>query len=136
MKKLILMLAMVLPVAGYAQQSELQQIQTTIGWYFEGWGISDSTLVGKAMHPTCHLKFFRDGKFTDMTKAEYLSRFKLRPKPDSLFTRIVAIDITENIASAKTEIEIGNSVFTDYFNLMKIEERWFIVDKIAVRKSK
>lgn len=136
MKKIILMLAIVLPVAGHAQQSELQQIETTIGWYFDGWGTGDTTRLGKAMHSTCHLKSFRDGKFTDMTRAEYLSRFKPRAKPDSLFTRIVAVDITGNIASAKTEIDTGKDVFTDYFNLIKTNDGWFIVDKIAVRKSK
>lgn len=136
MKKIILLLAIAIPVAGHAQQSELQQIETTIGWYFDGWGTGDTAKLGKAMHSTCHLKSFMNGKFTDMTRAEYLSRFKPRPKPDSLFTRIVSVDITGNIAGAKTEIDTGKDVFTDYFNLIKTNEGWFIVDKIAVRKSK
>ena len=96
----------------------------------------DTGKIGKAMHSTCHLKSFRDGKFNDMNRAEYLSRFKPRPRPEGLTTRIVALDITENIASAKTEIDTGKDVFTDYFNLIKTDEGWFIVDKIAVRKSK
>lgn len=116
--------------------SELQQVQTTIGHYFEGWATGDTGKLGKAMHSTCHLKSFRDGKFNDIPRAEYLSRFKPRPRPDGLTTRIVALDITENIASAKTEIDTGKDVFTDYFNLIKTNDGWFIVDKIAVRKSK
>jgi aldose sugar dehydrogenase len=116
--------------------SDLQAIETTIGWYFDGWGTGDTTKLGKAMHSTCHLKSFRDGKFNDIPRAEYLSRFKPRAKPDSLFTRIISIDITGNIAAAKTEIDTGKDIFIDYFNLIKTDERWFIVDKIAVRKSK
>lgn len=122
--------------AQQTEVTEIQQVQTTIGYYFDGWGTGDTSKIGKAMHSTCHLKSFRDGKFNDMTRAEYLSRFKPRPKPEGLTTRIVALDITENIASAKTEIDTGKDVFTDYFNLIKTNEGWFIVDKIAVRKSK
>jgi hypothetical protein len=125
--------------AANAQQSdvsEIQQVQTTIQHYFDGWGDGDTSKLGKAMHSTCHLKSFRDGKFNDISRAEYLSRFKPRPRPEGLTTRIVAIDITENIASAKTEIDTGKDVFTDYFNLIKTNEGWFIVDKVAVRKSK
>lgn len=122
--------------AQQTEVSELQQVQTTIGHYFEGWATGDTGKIGKAMHSTCHLKSFRDGKFNDMSRTEYLSRFKPRPRPEGLTTRIVALDITENIASAKTEIDTGKDVFTDYFNLIKTDEGWFIVDKIAVRRSK
>jgi hypothetical protein len=113
-----------------------QLINATIQLYFDGWATGDTTKIGKAMHGTCHLKFFRDGLFTDMTRAEYLGRFKPRLRPDGLTTRIVALDMTDNIASAKTEIDTGKDVFTDYFNLIKTNEGWFIVDKVAVRKLK
>lgn len=122
--------------AQQADISEIQQVQATIGFYFDGWATGDTSKIGKAMHSTCHLKSFREGQFTDMSRAEYLGRFKPRPRPEGLATRIVALDITENIASAKTEIDTGKDVFTDYFNLIKTNEGWFIVDKIAVRKSK
>ncbi len=124
--------------AQQAQVSEIQHIQTTIQFYFEGWATSDTTKIGKAMHSSCQLKFFRDGQFTNLSRAEYLGRFKpeIKPWPAGLTTRIVSLDITENIASAKTEIDTGKDVFTDYFNLIKTNEGWFIVDKIAVRKSK
>lgn len=136
MKAIIILFFAILPFVGKAQQSEMQQIETTIGWYFEGWGIGDTTLLGKAMHNTCHLKSFRDGKFTDMSRSEYLSRFKPKVRPDSLSYRIISLDITGNIAAAKTEIMLGSLIFTDYFNLIKTDERWFIVDKIAIRQNK
>jgi aldose sugar dehydrogenase len=116
--------------------SELQEIETTVNWYFDGWGTGDSTKVGKAMHSTCHLKFFRDGKFTDISRADYLSRFKLHARPDSLITRIASIDITVNIASVKAEIITATHIFTDYFNMLKTDERWFIVDKISTSRKK
>jgi aldose sugar dehydrogenase len=140
MKKLIanviFILAVLLAKGQSTQTSELQQAETTIQLYFNGWATGDTSKIGKAMHGTCHLKSFRDGQFTDMTRAEYLGRFKPRLRPDGLTTRIVALDMTDNIASAKTEIDTGKDVFTDYFNLIKTNEGWFIVDKVAVRKLK
>jgi aldose sugar dehydrogenase len=142
MKKIAVALTFVLLYCAptQAQQdsihSEIQQIEKTISWYFDGWGTGDSIKVGKAMHSTCHLKYFRDGKFTDITRADYLSRFKLHARPDSLITRIAAVDITGNIASVKAEIITTTHIFTDYFNMIKTGEQWFIVDKISTSKIK
>jgi hypothetical protein len=136
MKFIIILLVAILPFASKAQQSDIAQIEKTIGWYFEGWGIGDTTLVGKAMHSTCHLKFYRDGKFTDISRNDYLARFKPQKRPDSLVTKIVSLDITENTAAAKTEIILPKFIFTDYFNLIKTNEGWFIVDKISVRTNR
>lgn len=116
--------------------AEKELVSQTIQLYFDGWGTGDSIKVGKTMHSTCHLKFFREGKFTDMDRATYLSRFKLRERDKDLITQIVLLDITENIASAKTEIITAKDIFTDYFNLIKTDEGWFIVDKVSVRKPK
>ncbi len=123
-------------IAQQGSPSELQQIETTVNWYFDGWATGDSTKVGRAMHSTCHLKFFRDGKFSDITRADYLSRFKLHARPDSLITRIASIDLTGNIASIKAEIITATDIFTDYFNMIKTNEGWFITDKISTRTPK
>jgi aldose sugar dehydrogenase len=116
--------------------NEKAGIAQTVEMYFDGWATGDSTKIGKAMHSTCHLKFYRDSVFTDMDRATYLSRFKLHERNKNLVTRIVLMDVTENIASVKTEIITEKDVFTDYFNLIKTMAGWFIVDKVSVRKPK
>ncbi|MCU0469427.1 MAG: nuclear transport factor 2 family protein [Arcicella sp.] len=119
-----------------AQSTEKRLIETTIQYYFDGWMTGDTTKIGKAMHSTCHLKFFRDNKFTDISRADYLSRFKPRAKDKDTEGRIKMLDITGNIASAKCEIETPKSLFTDYFNLIKIDNFWYITDKISTRVDK
>jgi aldose sugar dehydrogenase len=116
--------------------SNIDSIQTTINFYLDGWATGDTTKIGKAMHGTCHLKFYRENIFTDMSRNEYLSRFKPKERLASLITRIVSVDITENIASAKVEIVTEKDVFTDYFNLIRTNDAWYIVDKVSVRKPK
>ena len=121
----------------HAQTDEKTQIETIIkDLYFEGWMTGDTAKVGKVMHPTCHLKFFRDNVFTDISRADYLSRFKPKEKTAGTEGRIVLLDVTGNIASAKCELETPKALFTDYFNLIKTNEGWFIVDKISTRVDK
>jgi aldose sugar dehydrogenase len=143
MKKIILILTTGLLLAASAisqvnAAAEKPAAEATINLYFDGWATGDTTKVGKAMHTTCHLKFYREGKFTDMDRATYLGRFKQPPheRDKNLITRIVLLDITENIASAKAEIITAKDIFTDYFNLIKTGEGWFIVDKVSVKTPK
>jgi len=115
--------------------TERQLIENTIQLYFDGWATGDTTKLGKAMHASCHLKNYGDGKFTQFSRHQYLSLFKLHARPDNLGTRIVALDITNNMGSAKVEISTERNLFTDYFNLMKTNEGWVIADKVSTRTS-
>ncbi len=133
----IISLSLVTITSLHAQTEDKTQIETLItDLYFEGWMTGDTAKIGKAMHATCHLKFFRDNTFTDVSRADYLSRFKPRAKEAGTEGRILSLDVTGNIASAKCELETAKALFTDYFNLIKTDEGWFIVDKVSTRVDK
>lgn len=85
------------------------------------------------MHASCHLKNYGDGKFTEFSRARYLSLFKPHERPKNLSTNIVFVDVTNNMGSAKVEISTEKDLFTDYFNLMKTNEGWMIADKVSTR---
>lgn len=136
MKKLILLIGLSLglkPLFSQQVSTERQLIETMIQLYFDGWATGDTTLLGKAMHASCHLKNYSDGKFIEYTRNHYLSLFKPHERPKNLSTRIVSIDITNNMGSAKVEISTERDLFTDYFNLMKTTEGWVIADKVSTR---
>jgi aldose sugar dehydrogenase len=122
-----------LTVLSQNNPTERQLIEETIQLYFDGWATGDTTKVGKAMHTSCHLKNYNNGKFTEFSRSKYLSLFKPHERPANLSTRIVTIDITNNMGSAKVEISTARDLFTDYFNLMKTNEGWFIADKVSTR---
>ncbi len=140
MRSVVLVVAGVLiPNVGHGQArppSERHLLEQTIQMYFDGWATGDTALLNRAMHPSLHLKRAVDGKFVDMPKQEYLRLQRLHPRDSTLNTRIVAIDIVGNIASARTEISIGEATFVDFFNLLRLDEGWFIVDKIATRVAR
>ena len=136
--RLILILGLVLSLSNYAFSQDTEPkiddragITSTIENYFEGWISSDTTLVSSAMHHSCHLKVVRDGKFAAYNKNAYLGFFTPGKVKSDSEGRIISIDITGNVASAKCELEIPKRIYTDYFNLIKIEDRWYISDKVS-----
>jgi hypothetical protein len=60
----------------------------------------------------------------------------LHAKPENTGGRIINIDITGNTAAAKCVIETPKMLITDYFNLLKENDQWYIVDKIYSRTEK
>jgi hypothetical protein len=118
------------------EQSDEMLIKETIQKYFDGWLTGDTALIGQAMHRTCHLKFNRDEKVVAINRNDYLSGFKPHERTPNAEGRLISLDITRTAASAKCEIERPNRLFTDYFNLLKIDGRWYIVDKISTSVSK
>lgn len=118
-------------------EKEKQLITQTIEIYFDGWKTGDTTKLGRAMHRTCQLKNIKDDDVIIFDRATYLGFFKLRPegRPGSS-TRIIDIDVTRDVASAKCEIETVERLYTDYFNMMKVGGQWYIVDKAATNVLK
>lgn len=111
-------------------------IEAVIQNYFDGWLTGDTTLVGSAMHSSCNLKFVREGKIDKRDRNSYLSGFKPRPRLQNAEGRIISIDITRTAAEAKIELETESRLFTDYFNLLKEGNRWYITDKVSTNISK
>lgn len=116
--------------------ADKQKITETINSYFEGWMTGDTTKLGRAMHRTCQLKNIKDDDVIIFDRATYLSFFKPRPRRQNAGGKIVSINITDDIAAAKCEIFTEERLYTDYFNMMKIKDEWYIVDKIASNKLK
>jgi len=136
MKKLILATCLtvsLLPAFSQNSPTDRQLIETMIQLYFDGWATGDTLKLGKAMHASCHLKNYRDGKFVEYSRSQYLGLFKPHARPQNLSTRIVSVDFTNNMGSAKVEISTAQDLFTDYFNLMKTDEGWVIADKVSTR---
>ncbi|MEM9545970.1 MAG: nuclear transport factor 2 family protein [Bacteroidota bacterium] len=112
------------------------EIENTIQMYFDGWLTGDTTLIGTAMHSTCKLKTLKNEKVAIYDRSTYLSFFEPRPKLENAEGRILTIDITGPAASAKVELETAERLFTDYFNLLKEKDRWYIMDKISTNVAK
>ncbi|MBO3697659.1 nuclear transport factor 2 family protein [Roseivirga sp. E12] len=118
------------------QNDEKGLISNTLETHFEGWMTGDTTLLGKVLHANYQIKNVKDDKVLAFDRTTYLRSFEPGPRKENSALRIIEIDVTGNVASAKCEIETTKRLYTDYVNLMKIEEKWFIVDKTATSKLK
>lgn len=115
-------------------KNDLQAIQKTLDLYMDGQAFGDSAKVAQAFHDSWQLKGFSDNEFRVIPKAKYLVGYKKRDaKPNNWSARTVFIDISNNAAVAKVEISTSKLLFTDYFNLLRTDKGWFIVDKISSR---
>ena len=117
-----------------AATSDWHLVEKTLNLYLDGQATGDSVKVGSSFHDSWQLKYFADNKFNIVTKSQYMKGYKA-PNARSVnwSGRIVFIDITNDAAVAKVEISTSRLLFIDYFNLMKINQSWFIVDKISTR---
>ncbi|CAM3718096.1 nuclear transport factor 2 family protein [Flavobacterium chungbukense] len=109
-------------------------IQKTLNLYLDGQATGDSVKVGQSFHDSWQLKYFADNKLNIVRKSDYMKGYKAPYARVSNWSgRIISIDITNSVAAAKVEISTSKLLFIDYFNLMKINQDWFIVDKISTR---
>lgn len=136
----VLLLACLLPAFPLAAQAQSAApddealIRATVQTYFDGWAVGDTAKVSAAMHATCHLKFVNKGVFVTRDKRSYLSGFKPRSKGDTQ-ARILMLHRTGHAAAVVSQITSGPNRFTDYFNMLRIDGRWFITDKVAMREE-
>ncbi|MCL9807007.1 nuclear transport factor 2 family protein [Flavobacterium amniphilum] len=135
-KRTVLALVAVLFSSINAQSQDKAQIEKTLETYFDGWQTGDTLKLGKVIHQTCKLKNIKENKVDVIDRKTYLSRFELHPKAENTGGKILNIDITGNTAAAKCQIETPKMLITDYFNLMKVNGQWYIVDKIFSRAEK
>ncbi len=105
-----------------------------LDYYHEGHAKSDPELYKEILHD--EWKFFlfhEDGRLRIVDKHEYISWYN----PDEVDERLTwktqfhYIDVTENIGAVKLRIECEEVGYIDYFNLMKINGKWWIVHKIS-----
>ena len=103
-------------------------------YYHEGHVQSDGELYREILHDIWNILWIsEDGKIESADKEEYISWYKSENKNDSLEwkTELYYIDVSGNIGSAKIKISNQDFGYIDYFNFMKENGKWWIVNKIS-----
>jgi len=117
------------------RENERKVIEKAImDYYHEGHVKSDPELYKKILHD--EWKFFlfdEDNQLWIVDKDEYLSWYNPEKVNKDLNwkTTFYYFDITGNIAAVKLKIECEEVSYIDYFNLMKINGKWWIMHKLS-----
>ena len=114
-----------------AQESEEAAVREAIQHYFQGHATGQGEHFRKVFHPDAKLFFIREGKLTQWTSEEYISRASGKPAADEAQRKrkIDSIDIAGNAAFVKLTLDYPAVIFTDYMSMLKIDGRWMIVNK-------
>jgi hypothetical protein len=107
-------------------------VRKALGYYLEGHATGQGSAYARVFHPEAKLFFNREGKFSQVTSAEYIARASGAPPADEAQRRrrIDFIDITGDVAVAKITLEHPGVTLTDYMSLLKVDGEWRIVNKI------
>lgn len=121
-----------------AQESEEAAVRAAIEHYFQGHATGQGEHYRKVFHPDSKLFFIRDGKVTQWTAEEYISRASGKPAPDEAQRkrRIDSVDIAGDAAFVKLTLDYPTVVFIDYMSMLKIDGKWMIVNKTFHAKRK
>ncbi len=107
-----------------------------INYYHEGHVKSDPELYKKILHDKWKFFLFDENEnLRIVDKEEYLSWYNPRNLNENLTwsTDFFYIDITGNVGAAKLKLECQEVGYIDYFNLMKINGKWWIVHKLSYK---
>jgi len=105
-------------------------------YYHEGHVQSDPELYKNILHDEWKFFLFDENKLLRIVdKEEYMSWYDPEKVNKDLnwTTEFYNVDITGNNAAVKLRIECEEVGYIDYFNLMKINDKWWIVHKLSHR---
>lgn len=119
----------------FSEESEIFVIKKAImDYYHEGHVRSDPKLYNNILHNEWKFFLFDQNKQLKIVdKAEYLSWYDPEKANINLnwTTEFYNVDVSGDNAAVKLKIECEEVGYIDYFNLMKINEKWWIVHKLS-----
>ena len=117
--------------APHAQSAEEAAARVPLENYLKGHATGDGNYMRKAFHTEAKVFSFRDGKFNQLTSAEFAARFTGAPAPDEAQRKrwIESVKITGNAGVGVIVLDYPTVKFTDYMSLLKVDGEWKIVHK-------
>ena len=118
-------------------EQEKKEIERTILLFFDGFDNFDAELIIKAFYSDRAEMFSikKSGKLQRTPVSNWRKMCETAKKqPDKNKEKseknIVYIDITGFAAQAKVEYKFSDYIYTDYYNMLKIDGSWYITNKM------
>jgi hypothetical protein len=120
-------------VGAPAQQPDDQAaVRKPLELYLQGHATGDGDYWRQAFHPSARIEGMKDGRLFSRTREEFVAIATGKPADDEAQRkrRIVSVDVTDDAAFAKIELDYPKVTFTDYFTLLKVDGEWKIMSKV------
>lgn len=137
MKNLFLFVILFAAFQTATAQSEIEAITNTLMDYIEGSTNGQPERLKDAFHPDLNLYTTdKEGNLKVWPGEKYIESTK-EGEPTGEKGTIISIDYENKAAVAKVEISHPKSknVYVDYFLLVKIKEKWTIIQKSYTRRA-
>lgn len=107
-------------------------VRSVVERYLHGLKFNDTIALRDAFWPETRLFFVgKDGQIAQLTQPKWYGMFAGNiGKEEKGDLRITSVDVTNDVASVKVVEDYPGSRYTDYLNLLRINGRWWIVNKI------
>ena len=107
--------------------------KAVLDYYHEGHVKSDPKLYENILHPEWKFFLLDQGQLRIVDRDEYFSWYNPEDVDPELTweTEFYSVDVMENIAAVKLRLECQKVRYIDYFNMMKLDGKWWIVHKMS-----
>ena len=118
--------------------SEEAAVRAVVEQYLHGLKFNDTTSLRAAFWPEARLFYVKaDGQIGQWTQPSWYASFAGNVGHEEQGElRIAALEVTRDIATAKVVEDYPRSRYTDYLSLLRIQGRWWIVNKIYAAESR
>lgn len=121
-----------------ADPTDFDGVRAALDLYLQGHATGNGDFMREAFHEDANLFWIVDGEVRQRTATEFASAFRGEPAPDEAERerRIVSIEVTGDAAIGVIELDYPTMKFVDYMSLLRVGDRWQIVNKTFQRISK
>jgi hypothetical protein len=113
--------------------AEKQSVLLPINDYLEGRPVKDIERIRRAFHPDAYIRTVVDGKLVQWTVPQYLDAVDKASLLECQ-TEILSYAWDGDTASARVQLTFLTFRFIDRFNLVKLDGKWLLMDKISYRQ--
>lgn len=115
-------------------EDEKQLIQLTLNDYLEGRPVIDIERIRRAFHPEAYIRTIIEGKLVQWTLPQYLD-LVAQATVQECQPELLSYTWDGDTGSAHVQLTFATFRFIDRFNLVKLDGKWLIMDKVSYRQE-
>jgi hypothetical protein len=118
--------------AGVEEEQHL--ILQTLNDYLQGRPVKDIERLRRAFHPDAYIRTIIDGKLVQWALPQYLD-LVAQAALQECQPELLSYSWDGDTGSAHVQLTFATFRFIDRFNLVKLDGKWLIVDKVSYRQE-
>ncbi|RPE08176.1 hypothetical protein EGT74_14000 [Chitinophaga lutea] len=115
-------------------EEEKHLILLTLNDYLQGRPVKDIERLRGAFHPDSHIRTIIDGKLVQWTLPQYLD-LVAEATIQECQPKLLSYTWDGDTGAAHVQLTFATFRFIDRFNLVKLDGKWLIVDKVSYRQE-